>query len=225
MSRSTSISSSRISWRTSGKVRTSKSWTVRWSGAIPSAAVAARASCTSVSAGKPVGQRARRRRERDVAHLRAGLDQPRDRAAAAELAVVGVRRQHQRAAAGRDHARRLDGVGCWVALARRRSAPSGSTTRDLRRTHCKRASWSAQRPNAAGQRQPHRRSGPGANAAPCGRAERAPGRRPGPPVRARPARSPAWCARPAVRVRFGCACRPAPPGRSRPARRRRSDGA
>ena len=43
-----------------------------------------------------LGQRAGRDRERDVAHLGALLDEPRHRAAAAELAVVGVRREHER---------------------------------------------------------------------------------------------------------------------------------
>ena len=45
---------------------------------------------------KAVRQRARRDRERDVPHLGAAFDQPRHRAAAAELAVVGVRSQHER---------------------------------------------------------------------------------------------------------------------------------
>ena len=44
-----------MSWRTLGKVRTSKSCTVRCDCGIPSVAVAARTSCTSVSAGKPAG--------------------------------------------------------------------------------------------------------------------------------------------------------------------------
>ena len=43
-----------------------------------------------------VRQRPRRDRERDVAHLAARVDEPRHRAAAAELAVVRVRRQHKR---------------------------------------------------------------------------------------------------------------------------------
>ena len=42
-------------------------------------------------------QRASRDRERDVAHLAARLDEPRHRPAAAELAVVRVRREHERA--------------------------------------------------------------------------------------------------------------------------------
>src|SRR5436190_10998115 len=47
--------SSRMSWRCSGNVRTSKSWTVRFSGAIPSSVVASRTSRASVSGGKPSG--------------------------------------------------------------------------------------------------------------------------------------------------------------------------
>src|SRR5262245_22801914 len=46
---------------------------------------------------KALRQRARRDRERDVSHLAAGVDKPRHRAAAAELAVVGVRREDDRA--------------------------------------------------------------------------------------------------------------------------------
>ena len=37
-------------------------------------------------------------------HLHPGLDEPRHRAAAAELAVVGVRREHEHALPGLDHA-------------------------------------------------------------------------------------------------------------------------
>src|SRR3954468_9617687 len=48
-------SSSRMSWRCSGKVRTSKSCTVRFAGVIPSSAVASRTSRASVSGGKPSG--------------------------------------------------------------------------------------------------------------------------------------------------------------------------
>src|SRR5919204_3190565 len=48
-------SSSRMSWRCSGNVRTSKSWTVRFSGAIPSSAVASFTSRASVSGAKPSG--------------------------------------------------------------------------------------------------------------------------------------------------------------------------
>ena len=54
---------------------------------------------------KAFRQRAGRDRERDVADLGAGLDEPRHRAAAAELAVVGVRREHERPLDVRDHAR------------------------------------------------------------------------------------------------------------------------
>src|SRR5437660_74418 len=47
--------SSRMSWRCSGNVRTSKSCTVRFSGAMPSSAVAALTSPASVSGGNPSG--------------------------------------------------------------------------------------------------------------------------------------------------------------------------
>ena len=55
-----------------------------------------------------LGQRARRDRERDVAHVGAVLDEPGHRAAAAELAVIRVRREHERALdAARSRRRRL----------------------------------------------------------------------------------------------------------------------
>ena len=55
--------------------------------------------------GREAGrQRPRRDRERVVVHLDPGLDEPRHRAAAAELAVVGVRREHEHALPGLDHA-------------------------------------------------------------------------------------------------------------------------
>ena len=44
-----------MSWRTAGKVRTSKSCTVRFASGMPSTPVAARTSWASVSAGKPLG--------------------------------------------------------------------------------------------------------------------------------------------------------------------------
>ena len=44
-----------MSWRRSGNVRTSKSWTIRLSAGIPIAAVAARTSFASVSGGNPSG--------------------------------------------------------------------------------------------------------------------------------------------------------------------------
>ena len=50
-------------------------------------------------------QRARRDRERDVADLGTLLDEPRHRAAAAELTVVCVGREHERALPAADHAR------------------------------------------------------------------------------------------------------------------------
>ena len=50
------------------------------------------------------GQGARGDRECDVADIRAGVDEPCHRSAAAELAVVGVRSEHERAFPGLDHA-------------------------------------------------------------------------------------------------------------------------
>ena len=52
---------------------------------------------------EPLRQRARRDRERDVAHVGARLDEPRHRRAAPELAVVGVRREYERALDVADH--------------------------------------------------------------------------------------------------------------------------
>ena len=92
-----------MSCRRSGNVRTSKSWTVSRSSAIPSSrrrlAHLARER-VRLEAGR---KRARRDRERDVAHLAAALDEPRHRPAAAELAVVRVRREHERVLPGLDH--------------------------------------------------------------------------------------------------------------------------
>jgi len=53
---------------------------------------------------EPLGQRAGGDRERDIADLAAGLDEPRHRPAAAELAVVGVRREDEHLLPGLDHA-------------------------------------------------------------------------------------------------------------------------
>src|SRR6188474_2360145 len=52
---------------------------------------------------EPRRKRARRDRERDVTHLAAALDETRHRPAAAELAVIRVRREHERALPGLDH--------------------------------------------------------------------------------------------------------------------------
>ena len=103
-------SSSRMSCRRSGNVRTSKSWTVRCDSGIPSSAVASRTSRASVSGAKPVGERARRDREGDVAHLAARLDEAGHRPAAAELPVVGVRREDERALEAREHGASLRGA-------------------------------------------------------------------------------------------------------------------
>ena len=93
-----------MSWRRSGKVRTSKSCTVRWVSGMPSSAVASPHLVGERVGREPLRERPRRDRERDVAHLAAGLHEPRHRAAAPELAVVGVRREHERALPGLDHA-------------------------------------------------------------------------------------------------------------------------
>ena len=52
---------------------------------------------------EPLRKRARRDGERDVAHLGAALDEPRDRPAGAELAVVGVRCEDEDALPAVDH--------------------------------------------------------------------------------------------------------------------------
>ena len=92
-----------MSCRCCGKVRTSKSCTVTRSPGMPSSAVASRTSRASDVGLEAVGERARRDRERDVADLAAALDEPGHRPAAPELAVVGVRREHERLLPGLDH--------------------------------------------------------------------------------------------------------------------------
>ena len=92
-----------MSCRRSGNVRTSKSWTVSQSS--QDAELGRR---LAHLARERVGlearrQRARRDREGDVAHLAAALHEPRHRPAAAELAVVRVRGEHERALPGVDH--------------------------------------------------------------------------------------------------------------------------
>ena len=85
-----------MSWRCSGNVRTSKSCTVsRSSGNTELGRRLAHLARERVRR-EALRQRAGRDRERDVPHLAAALDEPRHRAAAAELAVIGVRRQHER---------------------------------------------------------------------------------------------------------------------------------
>ena len=116
-----------MSCRRSGNVRTSKSWTVSQSSGMPSSAVASRTSRASVSGSKPGGKRTRRDREGDVANLAAALDEPRHRAAAAELAVVRVRREHERPLPGLDHraiqpANALTSFGRGAASSRDRRA-------------------------------------------------------------------------------------------------------
>src|SRR5829696_380443 len=54
-----------------------------------------------------LGQRAGRDREGDVAHVGAGVSEARHRAAAAELTVVGVRREHEHALPVREHRRSI----------------------------------------------------------------------------------------------------------------------
>ena len=92
-----------MSCRRSGNVRTSKSWTV--SVLLGDAELARRlAHLARERVGlEPGRKRARRDREGDVANLAAALDEPRHRPAAAELAVVRVRREHERALPGLDH--------------------------------------------------------------------------------------------------------------------------
>ena len=63
--------------------------------------------------GEALREPARRDRERDVAHVGAGLDEARHRAAAAELAVVGVRCEHERPFHAVDHSFRA--AGLWRA--------------------------------------------------------------------------------------------------------------
>ena len=53
---------------------------------------------------EPLRQRPGRDRERDVAHLGAGVDESHHRPATPELTVVGVRREHERTADALDHA-------------------------------------------------------------------------------------------------------------------------
>ena len=92
-----------MSCRRSGNVRTSKSWTVSCdSGDAELARRLAHLARERVRL-EARRQRARRDRERDVAHLAPALDEPRHRPAAAELAVVRVRREHERLLPGLDH--------------------------------------------------------------------------------------------------------------------------
>ena len=77
---------------------------------------------------KALGQRARRDREGDVAHVGARLDEPSHRAAAAELAVVGVRCEHERALHARDHAT-APAAGSGRRARRARPAPASPTGR------------------------------------------------------------------------------------------------
>ena len=80
-----------------------------------------------------VRQRPRGDRERDVAHLAARVDEPRHRAAAAELAVVGVRRQHERPLPGLDQTGTASfaatGARCSAAGTRSGSASTASPKR------------------------------------------------------------------------------------------------
>ena len=77
---------------------------------------------------KAVRQRARGDRERDVAHLGAGLDETRHHAAAAELAVVGVRREHEHALGREVHAIRSRHA---TAASASSAQKSGSSSRAL----------------------------------------------------------------------------------------------
>ena len=174
-----------MSWRRSGKVRTSKSCTVRCDSGIPSSAVASRTSRASVSGANPVGQRPRRDRERDVAHLAPLLDEARHRPTAAELPVVGVRREDERALETREHERestapvparapataRRGGAGRRGAAAssserarrarRARAAPrSSGPRRTRRRRRCARRSRASTMPVASETRDVNPRPSP-----------------------------------------------------------------
>ena len=93
-----------MSCRRSGKVRTSKSWTARLRLRDPELAGRLAHLARERVGREALRQRAGRDRERVVVHLDSGLDEPRHRAAAAELTVVGVRREHEHALPGLDHA-------------------------------------------------------------------------------------------------------------------------
>ena len=164
---------------------------------MPSSAVASRTSRASVSGGKPSGSDLRRDRERDVADVGAGLDEPGHRPAAAELAVVGVRGEHEHALRGL-RARAIP-IRCRNNLTLSSADPHamrhGDTaqTRSHRRRRRRRSSCSSRPP-----RRPARR--PGAPRARRGRLR----------ARARPADDPDRLLR-----------RNAPAWRSSPRRRRR----
>ena len=72
-------------------------------GGMPSSVVACAHLARERVGREPLRQRARRDRERDVAHVGALLDEPRHRRAAPELAVVGVRREYERPLHVADH--------------------------------------------------------------------------------------------------------------------------
>ncbi len=93
-----------MSWRRSGNVRTSKSWTSRC--ALGDAELGRRlAHLLRERVGREaLRQRLGRDRERDVADLDAVLDETRHRPAATELAVVRVRGEDERAACIGEHA-------------------------------------------------------------------------------------------------------------------------
>ena len=93
-----------MSCRRSGKVRTSKSWTRELRLGDPELARRLAHLARERVGREARRQRAGRDREGVVVHLHSRLDEPRHRAAAAELAVVGVRRQHEHALPGLDHA-------------------------------------------------------------------------------------------------------------------------
>ena len=86
-------------------MRTSKSCTVSWDSGIPSSA-GRLAHLAGERVGREAGrQRAGRDREGDVPDLAACLDEAGRGAAAAELAVVGVRGEDERSLPGFDHQR------------------------------------------------------------------------------------------------------------------------
>ena len=103
-------SSSRIAWRRSGNVRTSKSWTASCTPGSELAGCFAHLPRQRVRR-EALGQRAGRDREREVADVRPLLDEPRHRAPAAELAVVSVGGEHEHALPASTIAPVVSGLG------------------------------------------------------------------------------------------------------------------
>ena len=96
-----------MSWRWTGNVRTSKSWTSRFASRDAELGRRLAHLARERVRREALGQRLRGDRERDVPDLDALLDEPRHRPAAAELPVVGVRREDERPFGGTEHCRIL----------------------------------------------------------------------------------------------------------------------